>query len=264
MNLDGVKKREYSEKKLYTGLQDLFILAINPSADKIKELTGRDDVKDPEYGGFTDDGTAKLRLDVWVGNSEKGVFPFKHTIWMENKQSVSSKGSIQYINEAGVQTWGKVDPIENPKMSWFTRVNHRIAFVGETDLYNLLVAWIEYDQKADENTPMLLETPFSDIVSGDLSELNSLVEVLYNKPVRMLLAVKEGKYQTAYPKVITTAGSKYVKGFENELKRDAEAGYPYKGDYQNSFTFKEYTGEEVPAAPLTNKANVNDLLAKIK
>lgn len=263
MNLDNIKQRTEVDKKLFTGLADLNVLAINPDAARIQEITGRDEVKESEYGSFADDGTAKLRLDIWLANAELGISPFKHTIWCEDRESISSKGSVQYINEAGVQTWGKVNPSENEKMAWFTRVPHRVAYVGETDLYNFLVAWLCYDQKVD-NAPMLLDTPFSEIVNGNIEELTSLQNVLSERQVRMLTSVKDGKYQTVYPKVVTQAGSKYKTSYENELKRDREAGYPYKGDYQNSLVFQVYTGESVPTAPLSTTANVTDLLAKLK
>ena len=80
MNLDNIKQRTEVDKKLFTGLADLNVLAINPDAARIQEITGRDEVKEPEYGSFADDGTAKLRLDIWLANAELGISPFKHTI----------------------------------------------------------------------------------------------------------------------------------------------------------------------------------------
>jgi len=265
----NVVERSSFDKKLYTGLCDLNIVAFNPDATMIAELTGREDVKEPEYGGFDRDGNAQRRLDVWYANNQYNIL-FKESIWLVNKRMLSGAGNTQWIDKVGVSGWAAEDETGNPVLSgepkkdYFKRNSPRKAYGGEVDLYNLLCAWANLDQKAEEvlEKGFVLDTPFEDIISGDLTELNDIVELYAKRQVKRLLGVREGKYQTIYPKVCTAGGNTWIKGYENELARDITSGYPWKADHQNSLKFQEYTGESAPVASITT--NVASLLDQLK
>jgi hypothetical protein len=247
-----------TKKSLFTGLCPMNVIAINPSADEIMEIYGREEVKDPEYSGQTEAGEAKLRLDIYLKNTENNLIT-KIVFWLEDRLSISSKGNKQFINSVGMSTWAA----DQPTQDWFTMKPYREGYVGEADLYNFLSAWLGINKRAKESE-CVLETSFSDIVRGNLDELRDLITIYRDRTVKVLLAVKEGKYQDVYNKVFIPQESNYTAGLEKQLKGDADAGFPYKGNYQNSFEFKEFNPESAPAESVSTSssapANISALL----
>jgi hypothetical protein len=243
MAVKGSQREGFS---LWTGLCDFKVVAINPTQEELADLLNVDveKVKDPEYTGTTENGEAKLRIDVYLRNEEHNITT-KVVFWTEDRESISKKGSTQFINEVGTSVWCATTPEEASNIDWFTNRAYRVALVGEADLYNFFVAWFNIDPRAADSE-VVLDTPFSEVVNGNLEELKGLLDVFNQRQVRVLLGVKDGKYQDVYSKVFLPGGSTYVKRLEQVLERDAESGYPYKGDYQNSFELKKYTGESAP------------------
>ena len=249
MAIKGSKREGFS---LWTGLCDFNVVAVNPTQEEIAELLNIDveKVRDPEYSGTTDTGEAKLRLDVYLRNEEHNINT-KIVFWLEDKDSISKKGSTQFINDVGISVWCETTPEEASNIEWFSKRPYRTALVGEADLYNFLVAWFNIDSRAADSE-VVLDTPFSEVINGNLEELKEYINIFSSRTVRVLLAVKDGKYQDVYSKVFLPGESTYVKRLEQVLTRDADSGYPYKGDYQNSLTLQKYTGESAPEGTITS------------
>lgn len=233
------------ERVLYTGVTPMEVIAINPSVDEIKELTGKEEVNEPQYEGLTDAGEKKLRLDVYLRNTEFNING-KLVFWLEDRPAVSSAGNKQFINAVGMSTWANGQPTQD----WFTMRDYREGYVGEADLYNFLSKWFGINQRSKESE-CILETSFSDIVAGNLDELRDYLTIFKDRTVKVLLGVKEGKYQDIYNKVFIPMESNYTSTLEKTLSKDAAAGFPYKGNYQNSLVFQKYNPEAAPAESIT-------------
>lgn len=250
-----MKVNQGSSWSLYTGIAPMKVVAFNPSAEEIKSLTGREEVADPQYDGLNDDGTKKLRLDIWLRNEENNITT-KVVFWLEDRLAVSSSGNKQFVNAVGMSTWAA----DVPSQDWFIMRDYRHAYVGEADLYNFLSTWLGINKRSKESE-CVLDTPFSDIVAGNLDELRDLIVIYGQREIKVLLSVREGKYQDVYGKVFIQMESGYTDGLKKTLERDASSGYPYRSNYQGDFTLKKYTGESAPAETLTaTPADISALL----
>lgn len=260
MAVKGDKREGY---KLYTGLCDMKVVAINPTREKLAELYKKEDVKLTDYTSMTKDGNARLRVDIYLQNDDLKIFT-KATLWLEDKLMQSKDGNMkQYINTVGLTCWIK-DGDNAP--NWF-KGDYRQAYLGEEALYKFLSSWTAIDPKKP-GSQIMLDTEFSDIIQGDTSELESLVdpEVFGSDKVRVLLSVKEGKYQDVFTKVFLTAGSNYVKKLRDVLEDDASRGYAYKSDYQDSFDLKEFTGSTTGSSEshVEEEESPEEMLARLQ
>jgi len=241
----AVKGKEVEGFSLWTGRCNMKVVSINPNLEEIIELTGLENPRDPEYSGVTQEGNAKLRLDVYLKNPELNISA-KAVFWLEDEPQVSKRtGSTQYVNSVGNSIWSKESPESNPNLSWFWNRDYREAFKGEASLYTFLQAWSNIDTRA-EDSEVKLETPFSDIVGGDLSELNTLVEQLFDNEVGVLLGVKDGKYQVIYGNAYVPGSINSNKRIENQLENDSKGGYDWQASYQGSLELQKYTGQPEP------------------
>lgn len=227
-------------RKLYTGLQNFFIRAINPSKEQIKEIMGYEPKTEPEYVSQNDNGNAKVRLDIYLENPEFKI-KTKISLWLENELSVSAGGNKQWINDIGQSCYAATpDTYE-----WFKQKDTaRHAKKGEVMLHEFLAAWANVKQ-GDE---VKLDT-MEDIFKGNIKELTDLVPVLNNNSVRVLLGVREheGKqYQDVYTRKF---GRPYRKQTDDWTKQlNSQAGQ-FKSNYQNSLDFKEFTGSAALVTP---------------
>ena len=148
----------------------------------------------------TDDGTAKNRLDVWLRNEEQNILG-KVSFWLEDRVMVgNNSGKTQFINHVGITAWGiDANTVANDSnLEWFNSDDMRECLVGEGLLYEFLAAWTNIDQRA-EGSEIKLSTSTSDIITNnDVEELNTLTQEL-DRGVRVLLGVRDGKYQDIYP-----------------------------------------------------------------
>ena len=87
------------EFKLYTGLCNMKIVAINPSTpEQIEALGFRKPNQAPEYHSIdSDSGNTKIRLDIYLENKEKNIRT-KMALWLENADRISQSGKNEWIN----------------------------------------------------------------------------------------------------------------------------------------------------------------------
>jgi len=162
--------------KVYSGLTNVKVLAVNPT---MAELHAMDiNVKqEPNYKvSFSDQDYNKVVF--WLAN-EDGNF------------RVSQAGKHQWINATGQSTWSE----EAPSYEWWKADGQRKAYIGEETLINFVKAWANV-ANGDE---VSFDT-INAIASGDVTEIKELVKVLTNNEVRVLIGVKDDKYQQVYTK----------------------------------------------------------------
>tara|TARA_B110000858_G_scaffold3793_1_gene4500 strand:+ start:508 stop:1020 length:513 start_codon:yes stop_codon:yes gene_type:complete len=111
---------------------------------------------------------------------------------MNGKERVSQSGKNQYINAAGQSTWSDGEP----EYDWYSKTGLRKALTGEETLINFTKSWANV-----ANGDEVAFDSIAKIVKGDVSEVKALVSLLSNNQVRLLIGVKDGKYQSVYTKV---------------------------------------------------------------
>ena len=173
--------------KLFSGLGNFQVIAVNPTLAELHEL-GIMVKQDPNY--FVEfSGEEYFKLTFWIKNDDLTT---RFEILMNSKERVSQSGKNQWINSIGQATWSDGEPT----YEWFKKDGLRKALTGEETLINFTKAWANVANGDEVSFDSIAK-----IVKGDVSEVKALVKLLENNQVRLLIGVKDGKYQTVYTKV---------------------------------------------------------------
>jgi hypothetical protein len=231
---------------LYTGLHNVKVVAINPSMEELKAM-GINATKEPEYkteeqvkdaDGNITGKYSKIRVDFYFTSGTPGINLSKTTklsCWLEDRVRVNKDGNKEeWINKFGGSTWGKSIDVA-PEYDWLSKEGLRKAYVGEVDLVNFVKSWANVDPKDQATFDNV-----SAIANGNITEILSLFNAIKLNQVKVLLGVKEGKYQTVYTKYFDRAYRNTFTGWKKSL--DSEYGEFKGADYQSDLTFKQYTG----------------------
>jgi len=248
MNLENLETRTSgtSNKKLFTGIAPIKIVAVNPTREQIAALYEVDveKVKEPNY--FTEDST---RIDFFYKNHESLVTPLlgKFALFLSAQTRVSQSGKTQYIDNHSKVTWADSlgDLSErNSKLADYNKLkldNVREALRGEEDLYTLLRSY----GNIDTNNSALMLDDIKNIIKGNVKELRDFFDYFNKKDggVRVLMGVKDGQYQDVWNSLFLTLTAKisdYTKG------RITDSNYGYKHYYADNLQFKEYVADAEP------------------
>jgi len=173
--------------KLYSGLSNFNIVAINPTMAELHTLGINVKAEPNYYVEFS--GEEYFKLTFWVKNEDLTT---RMEILMQNKERVSQSGKNQWMNNIGQSTWSE----GTPTYDWWKNADtSRKVYTGEETLINFIKSWANVAY-GDEVT---LDT-MDKIVKGDVTELKALVGLLAENQVRLLVGVKDGKYQNIYLK----------------------------------------------------------------
>ena len=172
--------------KLFSGLTNVNVIAVNPTMAELHAL----DIKVKSEPTYTVNIVDKEynKITFWIQN-EDGSYRFD--VLMQNAPRVSQTGKHQWMNAIGQSTWSE----DEPSYDWWKPEGQRKAYVGEETLINFVKAWANVRQ-GDEVT---FET-IANIAKGDVKELRELVGALKGNQVRVLVGVKDDKYQSVYSK----------------------------------------------------------------
>ena len=172
--------------KTYSGLTNVKVTAVNPT---MAELHAIDiNVKQEPNYKVEFSGEEYNKIVFWLANEDGN---FKLEILMQNKPRVSQTGKHQWMNNIGQSTWSE----DSPTYEWWKSEGQRKAFTGEETLINFVRAWANVAQGDN----IYFDT-IGAIVNGDLAEIKSLVTQLQPNQVRVLIGVKDDKYQQVYTK----------------------------------------------------------------
>lgn len=176
---------------------------------------------------------------------------FKFSVFISNEDVISKQsGNPQYINAFGKTGYFKnVDAIKeknNAATAEWQKMKMdglRIAKKGEATLYEFLMALFN----ATQSKPFPQFESFQKITMGSIKELKEVLDAAIEKEriFHMLLGVKDGKYQDAWtgmflPAIFTSKSEQYL------VKKATNPDYPYKGDWGNDLSFREYIPEAAP------------------
>jgi len=228
------------EGKLFTGLKNMKVQAINPSKAEMEALDYHPQ-NEPVYISM-DGETQKLRLDFFLTGEGDGGEKIRTKIafFLENKARVNKAGTkAEWINDAARTAWGTLDAAPDT-LKWFDATTARPCKMGEADVHLFLINWLNI-QPGDEAK---LDN-FDALFTGNYSELRSILGGNANNEIKVLLTVRDGKYQSAYNRYFDRASNKRTGYWESHIKRQSQDGYPPKEDFGNSFVFQEWTEPSV-------------------
>lgn len=173
--------------QLYSGLSNFNVIAVNPTLDELHELGIMLKSEPNYYVEFS--GKEYFKLTFWIKNEDLTT---RFEILMNGNPRVSQSGKNQWLNNAGQSTWSN----DAPTYDWWKTEGTRHAFTGEETLINFAKAWANVANGDD----VYFES-IGKIVKGDVAEVKALAKVLAGNQVRLLIGVKDGKYQSVYTKV---------------------------------------------------------------
>ena len=172
--------------KTFSGLTNVNVLAVNPTMAELHAI----DIKvksEPNYSVTIGD-EEYFKITFWLNNADGN---FKLEILMQPKMRQSQTGKYQWMNNVGQSTWSE----EAPTYEWWKTEGQRQAYTGEETLINFVKAWANVasgDEVYFDSMPA--------IANGTLAEITNLVKALSTNEVRVLIGVKDDKYQQVYTK----------------------------------------------------------------
>lgn len=230
------------EGKLFTGLKNMKVVAINPTKAELEKMGYRPQ-NDPTY--LTVEGKVKkVRLDFFLhGSTDEGdIVRTKVAFFLENRPQENKDGTkAEWINDFGRTAWGtpEAPPAD---LTWFDAETARLSNVGEGGLHLFLINWLNISQ----NDEAKLDN-FDALFDGDYTELRALLAGNTDNEVRVLLCIRDGKYQSVYSRYFDRATNKRTTYWESHIRKQTESGYPPKEDFSGSFIFQEWKEPTVMA-----------------
>lgn len=177
--------------QLYTGIAPVKVVAVNPTQAELEEL-GVNLKSDPQYT-VTLSEQEYQKVTFWVKHESPDLMTRVEILLQDQIRTNKAGDKSMWTNNRGQISWSDTNPAD--KYDWYSAEGARKAYVGEDTLLEFIKAWANVSNGGD----CYLET-IGNIVKGDMSELKSLVSALSENRVRVLLGVKDQKYQNVYTK----------------------------------------------------------------
>jgi len=227
--------------KLYSGLGNFKVIAVNPTMAELHEM-GIMVKQDPNY--FVElNGTEYFKLTFWIKNADLTT---RFDILMNGSERVSQTGKNQWINAIGQSTWSDGEP----EYDWFKKEGLRKALTGEETLINFVKQWANV-----ANGDEAYFDSIAKIVKGDVTEVKALVKLLENNEVRLLIGVKDGKYQTVYTKVFGRVKPQRDDIFVKNLNDDYGT---FNAEFDTTLSWGVFTPELAVVTPDADSDNVSE------
>ena len=227
--------------KLYSGLGNFKVIAVNPTMAELHEL-GIMVKQDPNY--FVElNGAEYFKLTFWIKNDDLTT---RFDILMNGSELVSQTGKNQWINAIGQSTWSDGEP----EYDWFKKEGLRKALTGEETLINFVKQWANV-----ANGDEAYFDSIAKIVKGDVAEVKALVKLLENNEVRLLIGVKDGKYQTVYTKVFGRVKPQRDDLFVKNLNDDYGT---FNAEFDTTLSWGVFTPELAVVTPDADSDNVSE------
>ncbi len=237
MSAIGGQRREGNagEFSKRVGIMEGKVITINPTPLEYKEILGmelKEDSKAAEYLGESRDGNTNLRIDIWLQDVKDVTKRIKVSFFLENKERVNKDGTKkQYINTVGNCSWAED---KNMLPDWFASRDHRVAYVGEEELYEFLRTWLgNLDYRSAETT---LQIDWKKLMKGNVKDIKDQVngEWCTNVGILATVVVKTKELED---------GTSEVKDFQSVYNRAFLPAYAIK-----NFTTNDYSNPNILAA----------------
>jgi len=266
------KGQEISEggaRKLFTGVENFKVVAVNPSKAELEVIYGRELNYDPEYTGTTtvSDGDGErevnqIRLDFYLTNEDvNNPINTKASFYVADTHHKSQTGKVKVINDYGRTTWLTKEDVASgdapANMQWYSMQGVKVAKRGEEEVIDFLVNLLnlpfdlsKVDDKSDAYAKISKEE-WKAIFSGDVKIFRDVIASTNNK-IGVVLGVKTkadgGQMQTIFSRKTLrqySLHSKKADKFKWVLKdiNDAKANGAF-GNVEfgpDDLTLREYT-----------------------
>ncbi len=215
--------------KLYVGIAPVNVVAVNPTLSELNAI-GVNLKNEPEYKNVEIGGEVYNKIVFWVKHYNP-EFATKVEFLVQPQPRVSQSGKAQWVNNIGQFAFS--DTKASEAYEWFKDEGVRKAFVGEEKLMSFIKAFANVANGDD-----CYFEGFQKISNGDVSEIRALVNQLGDNKVRVLLGVKDEKYQQVYDKHFGRIKPKRDDLFIKALNDDYGA---FKAEYNKSLLLEEYS-----------------------
>ena len=231
--------------KLWAGLTNMEVKAVNPTLAELNAL-GINAKQEPNYNVEIQPGRPVFKVVFWVSNPDLTT---KIEFLLENGPKTTRDGNkTQWVNNYGQFIYAE-DQEALSQWEWYKTDGVRPAYINEEKLIGFIKAWANVASGGKVN----LDTMDKIAAGTDLSELKQLVTTLTANRVRVLVGVKDGRYQNVYThyfgRTQRSGDSYFVKhlngeysGFNAEFPGDLQWG-----QFTPQLTVTQPDTEEVPA-----------------
>lgn len=269
----------------YTGMTVFNVIALNPSKEEIEKILGKEYKLNVNYDAFELNGKMLRPVEVWVRDVAGYMEPTSMRFLIGKDDDVASTGSIRFVNDKGVFTYGKSREalLENEKMGWFTKHSFRPAKVGENELFTFmqkLMRYNNYDEKAQfmadaENLGVTIENIYNNKLEGlhnffDWCNANNNQIVLI-AAVRSTSKIVEGEPRVYYNQTLVTnpqffyttstgeVNSKSIENLKSEINKGSRVS-----KYLFTIGFQPFVKEECVNVTPDEVASTNSSFDPLK
>lgn len=213
---------------LYVGIAPMQVVAINPSLAELNSI-GINAQVEPQYTDVSIGGDTYNKLTFWIKCLEP-AFTTRFDVLVKPEFRLAKSGKKQWCNSVG--QFAFADDKASEAYEWFKSDGERQAYVGEETLMSFIKAYANV-ANGDE---CAFET-IDRIMAGDVAEIRQLVNALSENRVRLLLGVKDGKYQQVYTKHFGRLKPFRKDLFVKELNGDYGA---FNAEYNSTLELEKY------------------------
>lgn len=241
---------------LYEGIAPVRVKFINPTQKELEEWGIKMQVA-PKYRNIDlGGGNIKNKLVFWIEGVEAD-FKTRIELMFSPKVRTNKDGTkTQYINALGDTAWSDdKGTLPSNLFTWFSAEGERPAYDGEEKIMDLIKAWANVASGGNCS----LDTIDSIVTLDDISELQELAANLSDNVFRVLLGVKDGKWQQVYTNHFGRFKPNNPSLFSKALAAsygEFNAAYPSNLEFRE-FTYEVPTPENIPVADADGGADLS-------
>jgi hypothetical protein len=275
-------EREVKEFKKYVGVGEFSVLGFNFDRATMNQVCGYDPGSEQEYCkkakvrvGNTEVEARTVNISAFLKEVNTGV-GMRLSFILKEVDDIAQSGNIKYVNNKCDSSY--------VLLNWFSRHEHRKAFVGEADFLHFIRNWLSNFQWIMKDDPTGgAKYPLKEnlrLFDGNFNAINDLAKRYTKQTIGVLCGIRDsekGQKQDTCNRAflpgnlvsrvqgLTVGGdnsqllsslSKYQGDVVKSFLDKAEGQYGYKNFYGKSYAFRDYD----PATNVvgaTNSAVVN-------
>lgn len=220
--------------QLYTGIAPVSVVAVNPTQAELQGI-GINAKDEPNYS-VEINGETYNKVVFYLRHEEPNL-TVRFDILLKPEVRASKNGDkFMWINDTGQMTWSA----DVPAYEWWKNpASSRKAYVGEDILVNFTKAWANV-----ANGGKITFDTIDNIVKGDVRELKEYVKALAVNKLRVLIGVKDEKYQTVYNRHFGRLKPANDNLFIKSLNEDYGS---FNAEYSKDLKFGVYTPSLITA-----------------
>lgn len=233
--------------QLYTGIAPVSVIAVNPTLDELNSI-GVNLRNEPEYT-ITLNEEEYNKIVFWVKCEVPSLsFTTKFEVLMQPNHRQSKDGSkFMWVNNIGQMTWSA----DVPAYDWWKNADKtRKAYIGEDHLVNFTKAWANVASGGEVSFDTI-----DNIANGEVVELQEYVKILKDNKLRILVGVKDGKYQTVYNRHFGRLKPMRDDLFIKALNEDYGS---FNAEYTKDLKLQLYTPQMIVADVETDNSSGSD------